>query len=141
MFVPTFNAIQSRLEGDSKLSGKIAETIRRTMGGDPVRENYVILFPTAPRSLADDRFMAVQSVDSRATWEFDTRIVATTSDAVGALADAVVGRLVGHVLVIPGRTCTRITLDPDESGAVEYDKTAQLYYQDLTFGFVSDRSA
>lgn len=141
MFTPIFDALDDRLQGETTLAGKISQTVRRTLGGDAVRENYVILFPTAPLTLGDDRFLAPQSIDSTSDWEFDIRVVATTSGAVGELSGVVAARLIGHVLIVPGRTCTRIRLEPDETSDVEYDKTAQLYYQDLTFRFTSQRSA
>lgn len=141
MIGPIFTAIRSWMSGAPTLSGKIEDTVRLAVADAAVRENYVILFPTTPTDLGDDRFTAVQSVDSRAVWEFDVRVVATSKDGIIQLMDVVIDRLVGHVLTISGRTCSRITLDPQETGEVEYDKTAQLYYVDISFGFTSYRSA
>lgn len=134
-----FAAFRSRLEGHTILAGKV-ETAVRITNGTPVRANYAVAFPAAPDRLGDDRFTSTQHGDSNAEYTNDVRLVATSADGVLLLADAAMEQMIGHVLVVAGRKCDPIRLvEGVEEGRVEYDRTADLYYIDLSFRFWSRR--
>ncbi len=132
-----FAAFKSRLEGHSLLAGKV-DTAVRVSNGSPVRANYVVAFPDVPDRLDDARYTASQRATSTATFSFDVRVVATSADGVLLFADAVVAQLVGHSLTVAGRVCDPMRLvEGVEEGRVEFDRTSELFYLDVSFRFVS----
>lgn len=135
-----FTAFKALLLGVSKLTGKVYANVRMTNGA-PVRANYVVLFPDAPASLGDDRYLARQAVDSKSRWRFDVRIVAVDADGLLMLADAVTS-VVGMVPVVAERRCDPVSLVPGvEEGRGRFDSVTDLHYLDLSFEFWSRRAA
>ena len=115
---------------------------RVTESGEPVRANYVITFPPKVQSLDDQRWSAQQRPTSTARLRFDVRPVATDPDSVLRFTDAIIAAVVGTRLVVPGRICDMTTLvEGVEEGKTEYDRTARLYYGDLTFEMTSREAA
>ena len=135
-----FNAFKALLLLIPILSNKIFTSVRLT-NGTPVRANYVIVFPDAPNELDDNRFTAPQSVDSKAKYRYDVRVVAVDADGLLLLADAVMS-LIGKRPMVEGRRCDAIRLVPGvEEGKARYDSVTDLHYLDLSFEFTSRRAA
>ena len=134
-----FNAFKALLLAVPVLVGKVYENVRRS-DGNPVRANYIVLFPDAPAELFDNRFTARQRSDSQSKWRYDIRIVAV--DAVGLLgiADAVMS-VIGKVPTVATRRCDPVSLVPGvEEGKGRFDTVTDLHYMDLSFEFVSRRA-
>lgn len=136
-----YAAFKDHLAEPAMLADKVETTVRITNDGSAVRANYVVAFPGGPDQLDDERFMTTQAADSKADFSYDVRVVAVDGDGCLLLADEVIGQMVGTVLDVSGRTCTAVQLDAAESSRVTFDRTARLFYLDLTFQFTSQRSA
>lgn len=135
-----FNAFRALLIAVSVLAGKVYDNVR-VSSGQPVRANYIVLFPDSPAELGDDRFSARQRVDSKSTWRYDVRIVAVDADGLLMLADAVMS-VIGKIPVVAGRRCDPVSLVPGvEEGKGRFDPVTDLHYLDLSFEFVSRRAA
>lgn len=136
-----FAAFKTALGEPAMLAGKVETAIRVTATGDPVRTNYVIAFPAVPQ-FDDQRYTAVQIFESTRELEYDVRAVAVDADGVLLLGEAVVKQMLNRVLTVSGRVCDPVRMPTDnvEEGRVEYDKTARLFYIDMTFRFVSRRA-
>lgn len=135
-----FQAFRLLLLAVSGLANKVYSNVRRTPGGEIVRENYVVLFPDGPNELDDVRYMARQSVHSRSQWRYDVRIVAVDADGLLMLADAVMS-VIGKIPVVAGRRCDPVSLVPGvEEGKGRFDQVTDLHYLDLSFEFVSRRA-
>lgn len=134
-----FNAFKALLVAVAVLSNKVFANVRVT-AGQPVRANYVVLFPDAPADLGDNRLTALQRADSRARYRYDVRIVAVDADGLLMLADAVMS-LIGKVPVVAGRKCEPVSLVPGvEEGKGRFDSVTDLHYLDLSFEFKSRRA-
>ena len=133
-----FAAFKALLVAVSILANKTFSNVRIT-NGQPVRANYVVLFPDGPADLDDNRYAGVQERESRSKWRFDVRIVAVDADGLLLLADAVMS-VIGQVPVVEGRACDRVSLVPGvEDGKGQYDSVTDLHYLDLSFEFWSRR--
>lgn len=131
-----FLAFKALLLAVPMLANKVYSNVRIT-NGQPVRANYIVLFPDAPADLSDNRLTALQRVDSRARYRYDVRIVAVDADGLLMLADAVMS-LIGKVPMVTGRNCTPVKLVPGvEEGKGRYDSVTDLHYLDLSFEFWS----
>lgn len=134
-----FNAFKALLLLITILSNKVYTSVRLT-NGTPVRANYIVLYPDAPADLDDNRFTAPQSVDSKAKYRYDVRVVAVDADGLLLLADAVMS-LIGKRPIVEGRKCDLIKLVPGvEEGKARYDSVTDLHYLDLSFEFTSRRA-
>ena len=132
-FAAWLGALRSR----PKLANKVYTAVRFSSGTTPVRENYVVAYPSTPWDLDDSRYSVEQSVDSSALYRYDFRAVATTADGCLVLADDALA-LIGSRLDVPGRSCTAVELVGGvEEGRVEFDAAVNLFYLDLTFQFWS----
>lgn len=132
-----FLAFKALLLAVSVLANKVFSNVRMT-NGQPVRANYVVLFPDGPADLDDNRLTALQRVDSRARYRYDVRVVAVDADGLLMLADAVMS-LIGKIPDVAGRTCTTVKLVPGvEEGKGRFDPVTDLHYLDLSFEFWSE---
>lgn len=135
-----YDALKALLATVALLTGKIYDAIRIS-NGDPVRENYIVLFPNTPAELDDARYMVAQRADARARWRYDIRIVAVDAAGLLQLADAVLS-LIGTTPVVAGRVCDRVALVPAvEEGKARHDSVTNLHYLDLSFEFWSRRDS
>ncbi|MFJ4997110.1 hypothetical protein ACIP5T_03090 [Microbacterium sp. NPDC088619] len=131
-----FLAFKALMLAVTVLSNKVFANVR-VAAGQPVRANYVVLFPDAPADLGDNRLTALQRVDSRARYRYDVRIVAVDADGLLMLADAVMS-LIGKAPNVSGRSCTPVQLVPGvEEGRGRFDSVTDLHYMDLSFQFWS----
>lgn len=136
-----FLAFKALMLAVAGLSNKVFSNVRRTPGGELIRENYVVLFPDAPDDLDDVRYSARQSINSRSRWRYDVRVVAVDADGLLMLADAVMS-VIGKVPVVSGRRCDPVSLVPGvEEGKGRFDPVTDLHCLDLSFEFVSRRAA
>lgn len=137
-----YDAFVARIRAHPKLADKTDTVIRIKDRGEAVRANYVVAFPAVPDDLTDNRYTALQRVDSDRYLSFDVRVVATSADGLLQLFDAVAEQLITHELVVPGRRCDpiRMATDSVEEGTVQFDRAAHLYYVDVSFEFVSRRA-
>lgn len=133
-----FEAVKTILAGGI-LASRVFDVVR--MNGDtPIRENYTVLMFESSR-LDDQRYLALQAVDSTARYRFDVRSVATSPSGARLYMDTVRGRMIGAVPQVEGRRCTPIQLVPPvEEGAMKHDATANLYHVVESFEFDSRRS-
>lgn len=135
-----FTAFRTLLDGGAVLSGKVETAIRRE-DGDPVRDNYAVLYPSIPGRLKDHRYAAPPDPNADRTLTYDVRAVATSADGAFLLADAAVQRVVGQTLTVAGRRCDPIELvEAVEEGRIQYDRTSDLYFIDMSFRFMSRRA-
>lgn len=131
-----FLAFKALMVSVAVLSNKVFANVRVT-AGQPVRANYVVLFPDAPADLGDGRLTSLQRVGSRARYRYDVRIVAVDAEGLLMLADAVMS-LIGKVPNVSGRSCTPTQLVPGvEEGRGRFDSVTDLHYMDLSFQFWS----
>lgn len=122
------------------LATRVNDSVKMN-GTAPVRDNYVVLSDESPR-LADDRYTALERVDSRARHRFDVRSVATSTTGRRMYQDAVRTNLIGAVPVVEGRVCTPIQLVPPvEEGRPMFDSTSNLHYVTDSFEFWSQEEA
>ena len=136
-----YSAFLARVRAHSMLSNKTDTVVRTDAGGAPVRANYVVVFPAIPDGLGDDRYSALQRVESDRFMSFDVRVVAVDADGLLMLVEAVMAQLIGHALDVSGRRCDpiRMATDAVEEGTVKFDRDARLFYVDMSFEFWSRR--
>lgn len=134
-----FEGVRALLAGGI-LATRVHDVVR--MNGDkPVRDNYVVLMFESSR-LEDDRYLALQDVDSSARYRFDVRSVATTPAAARLYLDTVRGRLIRKIPAAEGRRCTPIRLIPPlEEGRLRHDAAADLYHVVESYEFWSHRAS
>ncbi|WP_396657112.1 hypothetical protein [Microbacterium oxydans] len=136
MMLAHFLAFKALLLGVSMLANKVFSNVRVT-NGQPVRANYIVLFPDGPADLSDNRLTAAQRVGSRARYRYDVRVVAVDAEGMLVLADAVMS-MIGAVPDVTGRVSTPVRLVPGvEEGKGRYDSVTDLHYLDLSFEFWS----
>lgn len=112
---------------------EVHTNIRRSTSGDPIRANYVVVWPPTIPSLDDGRYLASQRADSSARFRFDVMPVGTTPDAVMAFTDTILAATVGHVFTVPGRRIDAARLVPGvEEGGAHYEHASDLHYTDFT---------
>lgn len=135
------DAFTAALGEPPQLAGKVFLGTRNTDGGEPPRENYVVVRADAPR-FNDERYTAPQVYESTREFEIDVRFVSTSHNGVVVLVDAALRHLLHRVLLVSGRVCDPIREDraANDIQGVQFDKTTRLFYLDTTFTFVS-RSA
>lgn len=133
-----FEAVRALLAGGI-LANRVHDVVR-VNGSLPVRDNYVVLMFESSM-LDDDRYMALQDVDSTARYRFDVRSVATTAAAARLYMDTVRGRLIKQSPIVADRECTPIRLIPPlEEGTLRHDADANLYHLVESFEFWSRRA-
>lgn len=137
MITPHFNAIKGRIEGDAALVGKVFDTVRLDDAGGLIRDNYVILYRSAPSSFDNGRLTAVSQYASEATFLVDFRAVGTSATQCGAVMDKVLTQLLGHRLLVTGRVCSPIVLDSSDPVRADQSVKPFLFYQDAAVEFVS----
>ena len=131
-------ALKALLEEQRVLAGRVHLGVRVT-GGQPVRDNYVVVRPSAP-TLDDNRYLATQRPDSKANYRFDVSAVATSGEWLLEMNTAVM-QIVGQKPSVPGRDCDPIALVPAvEEGQMGYDSVTDLHYIHMSFDVVSRRA-
>lgn len=134
-----FLAVKSRLLAEPALVGKVNDTaLVDTTTGLPVVGTYVVLYGGAPDSLDDGRLSSLQSPDSDAEYVYTVRSVSTTADGVRSTQTKVGAQLIGHRLVVAGRSC-RVELTDQTN--VDWDKSTDppLFFADQEFTVYSSR--
>lgn len=134
-----FAAFKARMEASPILAGKVHRTVRKDSTGT-VRANYVVAKSSAPDRMTDARLTGVDSFDSDRRYTYDVRVVAVDGDGLDVLAEAALRQLVGHRLVVPGRSCTPIELVPNVEQADGHDRTTDLLFRDFSVRFWSNRT-
>lgn len=134
-----FEGFKARLEESPILNGKVHPIVRKTNGA-PVRDNYVVAKSSKPDRLGDGRLTSVQKFESDRRFTYDVRVVATAADGLDVLGEAVLKQLLGHRLVVSGRSCDPISLVEDVEEGDGYDRNADLFYRDFSFRFWSRRA-
>ena len=133
-----FEGVRALLAGGI-LATRVFDVVRMN-GSTPVRDNYVVLMFESSM-LDDDRYTALQDVDSTARYRFDVRSVSTSPSGARLYMDTVRGRLIGQTPVVEGRKCTPIRLVPPvEEGMLRHDSDANLYHAVESFEFWSRRA-
>lgn len=133
-------AVGRLADGTDSTDRRVHDSVR-VNGTKPVRDNYVVLMDESPL-LADDRYTALERVDSRARHRFDVRSVATSASGRRMYQDAARSNLIGAVPVVEGRVCTPLQLVPPvEEGRPMFDSTANLHYVTDSFEFWSQEES
>lgn len=91
--------------------------------GQIVRASYVVAWDMGPDVLDDDRVASAQAYESEGDYRFVTKSVGTSPFAARAVRDAVAAQMTGHRLVVAGRNCDPIRLDPT-AAPVQRDTSA-----------------
>ena len=133
-----FTSFKARLEESAVLAGKVSPIVRKNED-QPVRANYVVAKSAKPDRYEDGRLTGVDVFESDRRFTYDTRVVATSTDGLDVLSEAVVKQLLGHALTVTGRSCSPIKLVPDVEEGDGYDRTADLYFRDFSWRFWSRR--
>lgn len=134
-----FEAFKTALAGGIITTAKVFDVVRLT-SGTPVRDNYVIVFPSSPR-LDDYRYTVQQAVDATARYRWDVRYVGTSVAAVLMWQQQGRENVIGERLTVAGRVCDPMRLvDPVEEGEYRHDPTANLFYLDETYESTSRRA-
>lgn len=135
-----FAAFKARLETSPILAGKVYPIVRKTTDGSTVRDNYVVARSSKPDRVTDARFTSVDTFDSDRRYTYNVRVVTTAAGGLDVWGEEVARLLLGHSLVVPGRSCSPIELVPDVEDGDGYDRTADLFYRDFAFRFWSRRA-
>lgn len=135
-----FEAFKARLEESPILNGKVHPIVRKTNGA-AVRDNYLVAKSSPPDRLNDDRMYAVQRFESKRRFTYDVRVVTTAAGGLDTWGEAVLKQLLGHRLVVSGRSCDPISLVENVEEGDGYDRTADLFYRDFSFRFWSREAA
>lgn len=132
-------AFRARAESSPVLAGKFHPLVRKNTDGSPVRTNYAVGKSAPPDRLGDGRMAGVQKLTSDCRFTYDVRIVTVDADGLDTWAEALLGQVLGHSLVIPGRRCTPIELVENIEEGDGYDEKSDLFFRDLSFRFWSRR--
>ena len=136
-----FAALKSRLLSDSVLAGRVEDVVRRSAGGELVRDNYVVLSMSTPAILARRHTQVATSGDA-ADYTVGVQVVAV--DAAGAMlfVERVQDRLLGHRLSVAGRSCWPLRQLRDvEEGTVRFDRSSGLFYAHVSFGLHTEKAS
>ncbi len=132
-----FEAFLAHEKAAPKIGAHVQTVVRVTPDGSAVRANYVVLSPVIP-NLDDERWTSAQHADSPRRFRCDIRYVAVDTVGLISMVETVHAHTIGHVLDVPGRTCSAIRLlQSVEEGRVKFDRTSQLVYLDETIEFTS----
>ncbi|WP_413354028.1 hypothetical protein [Microbacterium sp. 1P06AB] len=135
-----FEALLAHEKTAPKIGSQIETVVRVNADGKPVRANYVVLSPTVP-NLDDERWTSAQHADSTRRFRCDIRFVAVDTIGLLGMVEIIHAHTIGHVLDVPGRTCSAIRLlQGVEEGRVRFDRASQLVYLDETIEFTSQRA-
>ena len=114
-----FDAVKARLLSNPIIAGfGVYDALRVNPTGERVAATYAVLFMGTPDELNDNRLSGPARPDSDAEFTAVVRSVSTTAGGVRAMQEQVLKTLVGHRLVVPGRVCSRISLDTGASDGV-----------------------
>lgn len=133
-----FAAVKARLEANTKLTGKVNDSILETPNGAPFKGSYLVLLGGEAESVESNRFTAPQLPDSDAEYVYTVRTVATTAAGVRAFQAVVSAQLTGHKLIVAGRNCSRMRLI-DSSHPLQ-DVKFPVFWADQDFAVMSRRS-
>lgn len=132
-----FDAVEARLEADTDLAGRVHDTVRLDANGGLIRDQYVILYRSVPESIVSGRFNMIPEADSDVTFMVDVRAVGTSPKKCGAVMDRILTQLVGHRLVVAGRSCAPLVLDSSSRIVADQLVKQFMYYADVGFELTS----
>lgn len=112
----TYGALRARLETTGL---PVHDTALVTPQDALVVATYLILFAPLPDDL-EERYSMPVAVEGPAEYDVDVRVVGASFTALLKAMDRVRSAVVGHRLVIPGRSCTPARL---ESGKAVLDRS------------------
>ena len=128
-----YAAVIARLRASPALADKTHDTALVDSGGLPVVGTYAILYGGAPDVIMSGRFTAPQLATSDAEYVYTVRSVSTTADGVRSTQAIVAGQLIGHTLVVAGRTCSRLRLTDTTDPDLDKSTNPYLFYADQNF--------
>ena len=133
-----YAAMKARLEAEPTLAGKINDTALVTAAGLPFVGSYEVLYGGAPDSLDDERLAAMQSSTSDAVYVYTVRSVSPTAAGVRNQQAKVAAQLIGHRLVVAGRSCR---VEQTDATDVDWDRSTNppLYFADQEYTVYSSR--
>jgi len=132
-------AVKSRLLEDTALTGKVHDTALVDAVGLPVVGTYAILYGGAPDVLDDGRLSSVQAATSDAEYVYTVRSVSASADGVRSIQTHVATQLVGHRLVVTGRSCL---VEQSNVTGIDWDRSTNppLFFADQDFLVRSSRA-
>lgn len=107
--------------------------------GELVRTSYFILFGGLPELLDDDRLSLEQLLDADAEYTYTLRAIAATATGAVALAAGAGNHLIGHVLDVPGRSCSAIARTRVYETEADDAVRPPLIFIDAEYSFRSNR--
>lgn len=125
------------LSADPDLVGKVHAAALVTSDGKLQRSTYVIVYPTPPDELNDERMSVKASVESKATYHYEVRAVAVSALGCADLVDRLLDKLVGARPVVAGRKISSLSLDTVDRVLPDNSVSPPLYFCDMTFMFIS----
>lgn len=126
------------LEADPALT--VEDSAQVDDQGQLKRAQYVILYPTGPDELEDNRWTKAQELESTATITYELQAVSRTALGCADVADHVLVALVGKVPVVDGRTIDPIRYVEMSDVQPDFGSTPALYFSRITV-FVTSRRA
>jgi hypothetical protein len=135
-----YAAFKARLLEDAALAtaGVNDTALVDSTTGLPIRGTYTILFGGAPDVLDDGRLSALQFADSDAEYVYTVRSVSTTADGVRSTQTKVGAQMIGHRLIVAGRSCR---IEQTHATDVDWDKSVKppLLFADQEYTVYSSR--
>lgn len=133
-----YEALKARIEVDPKLH--VSPVMKRSADGSPVRESYVIVWPTGPETIDDERLAKDQDVDSDCEYVYDWQAVAVDALGAGDVADRVIAQVIGQRLEVAGRRCDSIRITSIDPVEPDSEIRPPLFYVNGELSFFSRRT-
>lgn len=132
-----YEAVAALLTADPDLAGKVHASALVSPDGKLQRSTYMIVYPTPPDELNDERTAVKARVDSKATYHYEVRAVSVSALGCADLVDRLLTRLVDATPVVEGRKVSSLELDTVDRVLPDTNVSPPLYYCDVTFTFIS----
>ncbi len=137
-----FSAFDARVKAQvPALAAKTYDGDAPLVNGQVAYETYLVLHDMGFDQQNDERLTTTVQDAADGTYRVVVRVVAVTRSAARAVGDTVKTALVDSVLIVPGRICGAIEMDPGPHPVERDDDVAPpLFWIDLDFTFRSQRA-
>lgn len=138
MITATYNALKAAIESADDVDGRVYDSFRKNADGTFAREQYVILYASAPIATRSGRYTGVPTWDAlTADWDYRVKFVGVSAAAVLELMDRVVPQLTGVVLTVAGRRNDPISVTASGVLVPITEVKSVMYSGDLRVRFTS----
>lgn len=138
MIEATYNALKTAMESGDHMGGRVFDSFRVNADGTYKRDQYAILYASAPIATRSNRYTGVPTWDAlTADWDYRVKFVGVTATAVLQLMDAAVPALTGVVLPVAGRRNDPISVTASGVLVPVTDPKGPMYTADIRVRFTS----